>query len=70
MKYVKIAAALTDLDADLTPKAKVDSRMDSSSEDACLLSSGSWVRIPPGTPSRLTRATAFPQSARNGSATL
>jgi hypothetical protein len=50
MKSIKRAAALTNLDTDLTPEARVDSRVNSSNKDACLLSSGSWVRIPPGTP--------------------
>jgi len=31
----------------------------------CLLSSGSWVRIPPGTPPKLPRATAFSENVHN-----
>ena len=45
------AAALTNSATDITPRGKLDSRMDSSNEDACLLSSGSQVRALPGTPS-------------------
>ena len=37
MKSKRRAAALTDLDTDLTPEAMVDSRLDSANEDACLL---------------------------------
>jgi len=44
------ATALTDSAKSLEPAAGFDSSVNASNEETCLLSSGSWVRIPPGTP--------------------